>query len=462
MNTNIKTSKHKHKNKNKTNKRKFKTNKRKLKTNKRKLKIGGFGFFGNNNSENNTSCVSSNVPTPTTPPTAAEAKKAVEETKKAEEAAEAKKAAEAAKEAAKKAAEAKKADEAAKADEAKKAKEAKEAAKKAAANSADKIKVISYNISWGSMSGNINDVTASKLAKICGERTKPHKIPEPTICLINVREFLDTEYTKGSLDFIALQEALNWETIINESTNLKQMGYVHHKVQINHPIYAELCTLYNHTKFKLLGVFYGDIIQDTLGIQKRDARPYHMLFLQKKSNTKNYIFINFHNGHNIDKDTLEKRFEFNEGIIGNFKDFSNHSDTEFKDIENDKIYKQGYIDPIIKKYNFNNDTNIIMAGDTNDQGTKIFWKGIKPFSNSNIPNLENIVVNTKNIQPPQTCCIDGIRKKNNKGPYYGDYIMISDGLDYIESNYVPDDDAFYNDKPASDHLPVMATIKETT
>jgi hypothetical protein len=418
MNTNIKTSKHKHKHKNKT-------NKRKPKTNKRKLKIGGFGFFGNNISVNNSSCVSSNVPTAAK--AAEAANKAAEETKKAKEAAQATN-----KAAANKAA----------------------SNAKAAANSADQIKVISYNISWGSMSGNTNDITARKLAKICKDNTIHHKTPDPTMCLINVREFLDTEYTKGSLDFIALQEALNWKVIINESNNLKQMGYVHHKLIIK-TNNIDLCTLYNSDKFKLLGVSCGNIATPT----ENDGRPYHMLFLKKISNEKKYIFINFHNRHNITKDELQTRL-----VSNNIVNVSNNTKNKFEDIDTDQSEN---LSNFINTNQFNNDTHIIMAGDTNDHSVSKLWTGIKPFEKFNIPNLKNIVVDTKpndttkptNL-PPKTCCIDGIRTKNDKGPFYGDYIMISDELEYIKPNYVPEDDDFYDNKPASDHLPVMATIKE--
>ena len=38
--------------------------------------------------------------------------------------------------------------------------------------------------------------------------------------------------------------------------------------------------------------------------------------------------------------------------------------------------------------------------------------------------------------------------------------MISDALEYITNNYIPEDPNFYKDNPTSDHLPVMAIIKE--
>jgi hypothetical protein len=317
----------------------------------------------------------------------------------------------------------------------------------------EEIKVISYNISWGSMSGNTNDSTAIKLATECKDRPKSPN--DPTVCLTNIRHFLDMQIaTNPTIDFIALQEALNWKVIIEGSDNLQQMGYVHHKVAFKIPngslLYADLCTLYNHNKFKLLGVNCGNINKD-----KTDGRPYHMLFLEKKSNNKKYIFINFHNGHRINIDALQGNL-----LYDNFKDVSQIRTTTFEDIQD---LPSKPIEAFMREHIFLEHTNVIMAGDTNDHGRSNFWQGIMPFASSNIPTLRNIVVNTKSAQPPNTCCVgrDSIRQRKGEDNLYGDYIMISNELEYIKPNYIPEDfEQNANIFITSDHLPVMAIIKE--
>ncbi len=322
----------------------------------------------------------------------------------------------------------------------------------------DEISVISYNISWGAMTGDENDISDRTLAQECKKLDKQNP-DDPTQCLTNVRAILEA---RKNTDFIALQEATNWEHIIKGSQKLKNMGYVHHKENN-----ADLCTLYNSDKFKLLGINMGDLKKDF----SSGGRPYHILFFKKKienPNNKNkiYIFINFHNekGEDIDKDKVENMLKpMNENFIYNV---SLVKDINF-DIKN-KI-PLGFL---MSLNNFLNDEKkinptfyVIMAGDTNDLKQHNYWQtGIQPFSKFNINNMDsfkNIKVDTQTNKPPNTCCVGAtsIRKGFNEDDMYSDYVMISNNLEYVTSNCIfggIEDPT----PPSSDHLPVIAIIKE--
>jgi endonuclease/exonuclease/phosphatase family metal-dependent hydrolase len=110
---------------------------------------------------------------------------------------------------------------------------------------------------------------------------------------------------------------------------------------------------------------------------------------------------------------------------------------------------------------------VIMIGDFNDNENQNFWKGIQPFKYSDIPEIENIVVSSQGIKPPKTCCtpsnLDGYydlrENKKNYDIYLGDYILISDNLEYEKSTRIkPDFEVNALTNPTSDHLPVETEI----
>jgi hypothetical protein len=340
------------------------------------------------------------------------------------------------------------------------------------------MKVISYNISWGAMSGNQADYTARTLALHClNAHHRP--VADETVCLTNVRTFLEAEYDKGQrlaqpeapIGFIALQEATNWKTIICRSDRLSNMGYVHHDVRFvsgGRTVYADLCTLYNQDLFKLLGVTCGNINKT-----ETDGRPYHKLFLeyigQPGQPAEKFIFINFHNSqpHII---TSREQFQValndpDQTVI----DVHQTTEIHFENINEgafqllpEKHFRVVALAEFIQTHGFLENSRIIMAGDTNDSAGINFWEGVTPFSQ--IPHLNEIRVNTKTIPPPRTCCVGEVSlRKAIRDPdediYYGDYIMISENLNYIRSSLTPRDfNRLANVNPTSDHLPVVATI----
>jgi hypothetical protein len=364
------------------------------------------------------------------------------------------------------------------------------------------MKVISYNISWGAMSGNVNDFTARRLARHCRD-VRPRPVADETVCLTNVRTFLEAEYDKGRrlaqpqapIGFIALQEAMNWKNIICRSDRLSNMGYVHHDVRFvsgGRTIYADLCTLYNQNLFKLLGVICGNINKDGT-----DGRPYHKLFLesigqpgQPAQPVEKFIFINFHNSQ---PHIIRSRVEFETALNDqdqvvidvhqtNEIHFENITESAFRVVaenipenpfqvyalaENipENAFRVVALNEFIQTHGFLENSRIIMAGDTNDSVGINFWQGMTPFIQT--PGLDTIQVNTKTIPPPRTCCVGerSLRKKrpiHGEDTFYGDYIMISQNLNYLthgSSSLIPRDfNILANRNPTSDHLPVVATI----
>jgi hypothetical protein len=72
------------------------------------------------------------------------------------------------------------------------------------------IKVLSWNISWGSMTGKSADTTAMPLPSICNTIKDPQGINQ---CLNNVIELIDNSAKTTKYDFVALQEASKWFNI---------------------------------------------------------------------------------------------------------------------------------------------------------------------------------------------------------------------------------------------------------
>jgi hypothetical protein len=321
------------------------------------------------------------------------------------------------------------------------------------------MKVISYNISWGSMSGNQADTTAAFLAGHCN--TAQRTVGDETVCLTNVRKFLEAEYNESQqskipIGFIALQEAMNWQNIICRSDGLSNVGYVHHKVKFNTPggeeKHADLCTLYNQHLFKLLGVSWSNINK-----QQQDGRPFHKLFFETITEPiEKFIFINFHNRHSSTIPVL--RQELNDADTDVVYDVHETSEIHFENM--DEYHSDAkLLTNFIQDNGFSENSHIIMAGDTNDHGVSRYFEGIEPFTRPDV--LANIRVDTKGTQPPNTCCVgqNGLRTVPPQDIFYGDYIMISQNLNFVRNNYIPNLNKNANTNPTSDHLPVAAIIR---
>ena len=298
------------------------------------------------------------------------------------------------------------------------------------------IDVLTWNIQWERMSAN---KTEFKDECMSGEINN---------CLNNVAEYINIF---PNLDIICLQEVENWNNI-HTLIKKNNMKYVHTTHTINSGNEVQLVTLYNTTRFKLLAITY-----DFIHTYKR-GRHYHILYF-KDNNNNLFIIINLHNGHyrinkynkinptsDYTKEKLESKLYTNNVLwnIDNIESpnndikikineldidlttYSNDNSTIIssskitsKDITNNKDIFKYFEDRQIQK-------NMIVAGDFNDPLYSFVETPFYPLKNSDV--LKELFVSIKNSTIPITCCND-ISHKRVSIP--GDYILISDNLDYI-------------------------------
>ena len=172
------------------------------------------------------------------------------------------------------------------------------------------LSILSYNISWESMSGSV-----SKWA-LCNNNTNTNNPRHSSVCVNNISSVFDSDDDDGELDFITLQEATDYNKLIKESDRLKQMKFEVHKSGLD-----TIVTFWDSKKFKLKQKILGEF---------ENGRPWMatMFDYVKKSSKHNNIaydlcLINIHMGH-YDKDEefqkLEKMMldinkEINNGIV---------------------------------------------------------------------------------------------------------------------------------------------------
>lgn len=284
--------------------------------------------------------------------------------------------------------------------------------------------VLTYNICFGCMIQNSDlDITGKTVAKLCTQNN----------CINNLMGTIDRverEY-KHNLDFVGLQEASRGLEIAQKYVALQKMLYVHCKDG-----FEESIIFYNPAKFILNATKCGTI--------KNRGRPYIILFLTKLDDGQSYICINMHNDHHVSKNDLETYLSKNianchkiQGRPGNI----NH--LESLPTEN--------ISDLIRGI----EHNVIVMGDTNDHGMD-YWKMLQPFSRTGIDSLSGIIV--KCTEPPITCCQN--TSSLNAHSLYGDYILVSDNINFIIPNEVPGwFEKNYTKFPVSDHWPVIAGLR---
>ena len=286
------------------------------------------------------------------------------------------------------------------------------------------INVLSWNICWQAMLG-VASGSAPILGKVCG---KPSESKPLNTCANNVIELIDRTI---DCDFIAIQEATKWYEIRLASNKLQQMGYVHHKSAHGNSS-SHLATFYNKEKYIAIAVNIGTI--------KSKGRPYHIIYLQNKTNKAVYIFINLHNKHDVLARDLEKIF-----LAESNNSFITINDGNIMDADTKKNYYP--MDWSLTNY------SVILAGDFNDQNKRKYWSGLTLFNNSNIPHLKALVVSSTG-EPPKTCCPQEDKKKVPL--VNGDYILVNDAFNIKNDNYIPETGPIY---PSSDHLPVLIGLE---
>ena len=238
-----------------------------------------------------------------------------------------------------------------------------------------RLNILSYNISWESMSG-----TDKKWA-LCNNTTDKNNSKHVSVCVNNVASVFDT--ASKSLDFVTLQEASDYQKLINESPRLQKMKY-----EIYNSGLDTIVTFWD-PKYKLESKITGEFEYE---------RPWMATIF-----TNDICLVNVHMGH---YDTKEQ-FAMMEKML--------------KDIRV-KIKQD--------KQNNQNKLRYIISGDFNYD--------IKRFGGSrNYFTLDNtkLYFNTKHIL---TCCIN--RKKHN------DHVIDSTGppknitipkVNYMASDHKP-------------------------
>jgi len=309
------------------------------------------------------------------------------------------------------------------------------------------IRVLTWNVSFGAMTGLDLDRTSKPLPEKCRSKLiTDDKGLSVTQCLMNVVETIDRSAISKPYDFIALQEASNWDIIFSKSKELQRMrGYVHHLAN-----FEDMATFYDKQKYTLIAVKVGNLVPG-------NGRPYQILFLQNKLDNNYYIFINLHNGHGISKKELESKLSDN--LHTAIKPDINHlSFGKPNDVEEN-------ITDIINGKNF----KIIMAGDTNDHGKHNYWNELQPFSKTNFENLNKLIVKST-LEPPKTCCAPinltekkvPIRKNIIDDTMLGDYVLVSENLSVVTDNRVLLNFRYNAQEfPTSDHLPVEIVLNPT-
>jgi len=129
------------------------------------------------------------------------------------------------------------------------------------------IKIISYNISWESMTGK------KKEWALCSNNTNKSHPRHYSVCVGNVANV----FKNNSADFILLQEAENYKMLIEHVSHLKMMNYEMHESSKD-----KLITFWNK-KYKL-----ARIMQDEF----EPGRPWMAILF-----TNGLCIVNVHFGH---------------------------------------------------------------------------------------------------------------------------------------------------------------------
>ena len=272
------------------------------------------------------------------------------------------------------------------------------------------ITVLSYNIMWERMT-NPDDLPDKNKNDKCPTMSRDGK---NTQCLENVVEAID-KY--GLCDFIALQEATNYDIIKKKFIQLSKMKHMHYRPQKGKSLGEEIVSFWDGTKYHLddedasIGGYFGTNI----------GRPFLMLFFKE-----GICFINIHPGHGVKPKNLKQGAKYEKDDIANFDESINRSITG-----NDKVIEK------IKTY------RIIIAGDFNNELDKhdlIFFK--EPYIENGRQFYETKADNT---------CCDVDPSKLDKTVDHILYTIPGGVRTTLEVTL-----------PASDHLPIYAILPSST
>lgn len=129
------------------------------------------------------------------------------------------------------------------------------------------ISVLSYNVSWESMSGK------DKNWYLCSNNNNSINKNYVSVCVSNIGKVINENPT----DFITLQEADNYKKLLNECPQLKKMKYKIHNSGL------ETCVTFWNNKYKILSSVEGEF---------ENERPWLAILF-----TNGLCLINVHFGH---------------------------------------------------------------------------------------------------------------------------------------------------------------------
>jgi len=143
-------------------------------------------------------------------------------------------------------------------------------------NNHNSISVLSYNISWESMSGKDKDWA------LCSNNKNPKNPRHVSICVSNIGKVIN----ENSTDFITLQEATDYKKLLQECPKLNKMQYKVHNSGLD-----VIVTFWNR-KYKIIGSVEGEF---------EKGRPWMATIFSN-----GICLVNVHFGHYDSKEEYSK------------------------------------------------------------------------------------------------------------------------------------------------------------
>ena len=183
------------------------------------------------------------------------------------------------------------------------------------------IRILSYNISWESMTGR------NKNWILCSNNDNETNPKHFSVCVNNISGVIEETHS----DFVCLQEAMDYEKLIKESPRLASMKHEHHKSGLDNMV------TFWKSKYRLLHCIKGEF---------EEGRPWMATIFNK-----GICLINVHFGHykhDEEFEKMEKMFgEVREGIKQYYRK-QNNNKTVIKKIR--RYIIAGDFNYDIKKY----------------------------------------------------------------------------------------------------------------
>lgn len=207
---------------------------------------------------------------------------------------------------------------------------------KKSSNLENALKILTYNISWESMTGRVKDWS------LCSNNEEKNHPKHYSVCISNIARVINENPT----DFINLQESTNYHLLIEQIPNLKKMKYKFHKSGLD-----EMVTFWNPAKYTLEKFKGGEFEVD---------RPYMCLYFKEK-----LCLVNVHFGHYKDEGEVE------------------HLNKMIENLELKKYHDNGY--------------RVIIAGDFNNNIRNLSEKFKKQHLQLNVGGVKFNVI-TQNLK----------------------------------------------------------------